>query len=158
MDLQPQKSGCVIYSLDKKGKTMIKILVFLFVLMSFVCFISDKNSAINATKEICINSRYYPKHYCHTPSWIKKFFKVKQNSIPKFICFEFYLAVFYVIMGLVDIIILLFLYWKCYYKMIYVLYAIYWCIIGIDQTHFIILVLIYKYNKKEKNHKEKKKN
>lgn len=58
-------------------------------------------------QEICINPKYYPKRYRPVPRWMKKFFKIKQKMIPKFIYLELLSAIFFVILGLVDIVICL---------------------------------------------------
>ena len=132
---------------------MIKIML-LFGLPCGLAFFSTKNTAIEMITEICINPRYYPKHYCAVPRWIKKCFKVKQRMIPKFLCFEFYVMIFYVIMGLIEIIVALILYAQDQLEIIYILYGLTWCIMLIEQIRFIIMSLIYKYNTKEKKKHE----
>ncbi len=126
----------------------------LFLGLSGIIFFYNKSFTIEAINEICINPRYYSKHYCIVPRWIKKYFKVKKRMIPKFLCFEFYIMIFYVIMGLIDIIISIFFCVKDRIDIVYILYIIYGCIILIEQTHFIIMSLIYKYNTKEKKKHE----
>lgn len=133
---------------------MIKMIIFLFGGLAGLAFFSTKNSAIGMIKEICINPRYYPKYYRAVPRWIKKCFKVKQKTIPRFIYFEFYISVFYAIVGPIDIIISLLLYAQNRLEIIYILYGLNCCIILIDQIHFIIMSLIYKYNTKEKKKHE----
>ena len=125
-----------------------------FLGLSFIIFFYNKSFTIEMIKEICINPPYYPKHYCIVPRWIKKCFKVKQRMIPKFLCFEFYIMIFYVIMGLIDSILSIFLCVKDRIDVVYALYIIYGCIILVEQTYFIIMSLIYKYNTKEKKKHE----
>lgn len=132
---------------------LIKIML-LFGLPLGLAFFSTKNSAIEMITEICINPRYYPKHYCTVPRWIKKCFKVKQRTVPRFICFKFYISVFYAIMGPIEIIVALILYVQDQLEIIYILYGLTWCILLIERIHFIIMSLIYKYHTKEKKKHE----
>lgn len=120
-----------------------------FLGLSCVAFFYNKSFTIEAINEICINPRYYPKHYCTVPRWIKKHFKVKQRMIPKFLCFEFYISTFYLILGLINSVLSIVLCIKDRIDVIYTLYIIYGCVILIEQAHFIIMSLIYKYNTKE---------
>ncbi len=131
-------------------KQIITDVTLLFLGLSVITFFYNKRFTIIMINEICINSRYYPKHYCAVPRWVKKCFKVKQKTIPKFLCFEFYIMIFYVIMGLIDIIVSIFSCVKNRFDIVYILFMIYCCIILIKRIHFIIMSLIYKYNTKEK--------
>lgn len=93
-----------------------------FLGLSCVAFFYNKSFTIEAINEICINPRYYPKHYCTVPRWIKKHFKVKQRMIPKFLCFEFYISTFYLILGLINSVLSIVL---CIKDRIDVIYALY---------------------------------
>ena len=42
--------------------------------------------------EIKTNFRFYPKHYCMPPRWMRKFFKMKKREIPKFLCYRLYVC------------------------------------------------------------------
>lgn len=127
----------------------------MFLFIPGFAFFGNKRSAIRMIKEICINSRYYPEHYCAVPRWIKKCFKVKEKMIPKFIYFEFCMSVFFAVITPIYIVIALFLYAKHKIEMIYALYILNVCIVLIDDIYFTIMSLIYKYNRKEKGNDKK---
>ena len=69
-------------------------------------------------EKIKTNFKFYPKHYVLPPRWIRKHFKLKKKSIPKFIMFRLYLAVAFIALIPITIIIFLlpivnatFMYW-----------------------------------------------
>ena len=56
-------------------------------------------------KEIGTVSRYFPKHYMAPPKWMRRFFQIRQRVIPRFICFEMLVSLFFLILGLLKIVI-----------------------------------------------------
>lgn len=134
----------------KGGKVVLKVFILLFLILSVATFFTIKNSASNVLKDICINSRYYPKHYCSVPKWMRNFFNIKQKTIPKFIYFRFKLSIIFVIIGVVDIVASFFLYAHNCFEIIYILFMLYIYMFLIERIHFITKGLIYKYNTKKK--------
>ena len=49
------------------------------------------NATLLTIEEIKRNFRFYPKHYCMPPRWMRKFFNMKKREIPKYLCYRMYL-------------------------------------------------------------------
>lgn len=62
-----------------------------------------RNIAVSAIEETGTNSYLYPKHFIVPKRWIKKFFKIKDRVIPKYLYFELYLSLFFLIYAMVSI-------------------------------------------------------
>ncbi len=80
------------------------------ILYSSVTFLASwdcGDMTVKRIKEIGINhrSRYYPKHYITPKRWMRKLFDIKQRVIPRFLYFELFVSLFYVILGLINIVI-----------------------------------------------------
>ena len=58
-------------------------------------------------EDIGINhrSRYYPKHFIAPKKWMRKFFHINQRVIPRYLYFELYISLFYIVLGLFTIVI-----------------------------------------------------
>ncbi len=81
--------------------------IFIFFAYSLLAFFSCKNMSLGMIKKIGINSRYYPQKFIVPPFKIRKMFKIKQKTIPKYLLYELILAIFFLILGLISIILLL---------------------------------------------------
>ncbi len=84
-----------------------RFIILFFLILSSLVFFGNKKSATIMIQKICINPKYYPKRYHPVPIWMKKFFKIKQKMIPKFIYLELLSAIFFAILGLINIAICL---------------------------------------------------
>ena len=61
-----------------------------------------RNMTVNMIEDIGINhrSRYYPKHYIAPQKWMRKFFHINQRVIPRYLYFELFVSLFFLILGL----------------------------------------------------------
>ena len=80
------------------------------ILYSSVTFLASwdcGDMTVKRIKEIGINhrSRYYPEHYITPKRWMRKLFDIKQRVIPRFLYFELFVSLFYVILGPLNIVI-----------------------------------------------------
>lgn len=119
-----------------------RFIILFFLIWSFLFFFGNKRSATIMIQEICINPKYYPKRYRPVPRWMKKFFKIKQKMIPKFIYLELLSAIFFVILGLVDIVICLCAKEKL--KVFEILLAIFSSLGGIETIYSSIMFSVFK--------------
>lgn len=80
---------------------------FACVLLGFsaLSFFNCRNSTVRMIKEIGTDSRYYPKRYASTKGWMKKTFHIRQQVIPKYLFFEFYMALVFAILEPFNLII-----------------------------------------------------
>ena len=79
--------------------------IVVFLGIAFLSGMACRNSAIEMIKEIGTVSRYFPKHYMAPPKWMRRFFQIRQRVIPRYLCFELLLSLFYLTLGLLNIII-----------------------------------------------------
>ena len=75
--------------------------------VTFLASWNCRNLTVGRIKEIGINhrSRYYPKHYITPKRWMRKLFDIKQRVIPRYLYFELFVSLFYVILGPLNIVI-----------------------------------------------------
>ena len=75
--------------------------------VTFLASWNCRNLTVEMIKEIGINhrSRYYPEHYITPKRWMRKLFDIKQRVIPRFLYFELFVSLFYVILGPLNIVI-----------------------------------------------------
>ena len=78
------------------------------ILYSSVTFLASwdcGDMTVKRIKEIGINhrSRYYPEHYITPKRWMRMLFDIKQRVIPRFLYFELFVSLFYVILGPLNI-------------------------------------------------------
>ncbi len=76
-----------------------------FFIFGCVGCISHLNRVRNFIKEIGINPRYYPKGYKHTRFWFRRFFGIKEQYIPKYFYYDFFMCFFYAFIGPINTII-----------------------------------------------------
>ena len=81
--------------------------IFMYLSFMFLATRNFRSLTVEGIKEIGINhrSRYYPKHYITPKRWMRKLFDRKQRVIPRFVCFELFVFLFYVILGLINIVV-----------------------------------------------------
>lgn len=127
-----------------QGEIMrMSIVIFFFFTYSLFSFLTLKNASIGAMKEIGINSRFYPKEFIVPPYWIKKVFKIKQKTIPKYLVFELFLSVFFLTLGPVNVIVF-FLFQT---KRMFITQAMFQsCLIVLNFIYFFIM--FYRYCKR----------
>lgn len=81
----------------------IEYFIFLFPIMSIAICVFFRNLAVGTIEETGTNSRLYPKHFIEPKRWIKKLFNIKDRVIPKYLYFELYLSLFFLILAPVSI-------------------------------------------------------
>mgnify|MGYP004540005973 CR=1 FL=1 len=81
--------------------------IFMYLSFMFLAARNFRNLTVGRIKEIGINhrSRYYPEHYITPKRWMRKLFDIKQRVIPRFLYFELFVSLFYVILGPLNIVI-----------------------------------------------------
>ena len=81
--------------------------LFVYLMFTVVIYRDCRNLALIRIKDIGIihRSRYYPKHYITPKRWMRKLFDIKQRIIPRFLYFELFVSLFYVILGPLNIVI-----------------------------------------------------
>jgi len=57
--------------------------------------------------EVGINPRFYPKGYTQPKKWMKKFFRIKKQMIPKYLYIQLVLSIALVVFEFVNIFIYL---------------------------------------------------
>ena len=80
-------------------------LLFMFLGISLLSFWKFKNVTQEMIKEIGINKRFFPKHYVHPNRVIKRFFKIKQRKIPKYLYIEAYITIIFSCLWVPNVII-----------------------------------------------------
>lgn len=76
-------------------------IAFLFIFVLSVAGSTDVTFIM--MKRIGIEKNRYPQCYIVPRRWLKKFFKIKQKMIPKFIHIEFYIIVAFALLFLVNL-------------------------------------------------------
>lgn len=79
--------------------------IFIFLGIAVLSCMDCRNSAVGMIKEIGTNSRYYPKHYIIPKRWMQTLFHIKQHAIPRYLYFELLLSLFFLTLGLLNIVI-----------------------------------------------------
>lgn len=67
-------------------------------------FLSCKNAALGMIARTGTNNALYPKYYVLVKKWMKSIFKIKEKRIPMHLYFELIMAVFFAILGPIEII------------------------------------------------------
>ena len=80
-------------------------LIFFYLGATVLSCMDCRNSAVGMIKEIGINSRYYPKHYIIPKRWMKNLFHIKHRVIPRYLYFELLVSLFFLSLGLINIVI-----------------------------------------------------
>lgn len=83
----------------------------IFLSVSFLTSIHNRNITMQMIETIGIDVHRYPKGYVKPARWVKSLFKIKQRSIPQYLYFELLLSVFYALLAPINIIITIVLYW-----------------------------------------------
>lgn len=118
--------------------------IFMFFGLAFLSCFTVKNFAIGMIKEIGINRRYYPKHYAIPRRWIRKVFELEKREIPRFICNEFVVSLFFALLGPLNA--LIFILSSGNAALVGILGMIHICMILI---HFIYVSIMYFVFKKK---------
>lgn len=116
--------------------------ICLFVSMSFLMSLSNRNSSITAINDKCIPTRFYPKHFTEVPHFIKFIFKLKSREVPKYLYAKLLLSLIYALLCPMNIIISLCS--GCSKSVVGILVLVQ-CFIGlIDQVVFVSIYSFYK--------------
>lgn len=98
--------GCRNSVVDSVVRSIFDVII-LYSSVTFLASWDCGDMTVKRIKEIGINhrSRYYPEHYITPKRWMRKLFDIKQRVIPRFLYFELFVSLFYVILGLINIVI-----------------------------------------------------
>lgn len=112
--------------------------LFIFFGIATLSHLTTKNFAKGMIKEIGVNRRYYPKHYAIPRRWIRKVFELEKREIPRFICNEFVVSLFFALLGPLNA--LIFILSSGNAALVGILGMIHICMILI---HFIYVSIVY---------------
>ena len=119
-----------------------KLYIIMICLATFLCSKSNYEVAKHSIKEINILSRYYPEKYITPTAKARRFFKIKQSMIPKYLYYELYVSLSIVLFPIV--IALVFILSGFNDKVLGILFWIELGFACINQTFMIIMEMIYK--------------
>lgn len=119
-----------------------------FMGLALLSFFNCRNSAVGILSEAGFNQRYYPKHYITPHRWMKKFYKLKQSSIPKYVFLEFYMAIIFALSGPVNF--LIFIFTNGNSKTVGILVMLHCCLIILNTVIFVVMSHCFKKNSKKK--------
>lgn len=117
-------------------------IIFMFLGIATLSHLTTKNFAKGMIKEIGVNRRYYPKHYAIPKRWIRKIFKLEKKEIPRFLCNEFVVSLFFALLGLLNA--LIFILSSGNKVLAGMLGMIHICMILIDFIYVSIIYFIFK--------------
>lgn len=117
-------------------------LIFFYFGAVVLSYMNCRNSTVGMIKEIGTSSRYYPKHYIIPKRWMKKLFQIKQHAIPRYLYFELLVSLFFIILGLTNIVI--FIAVGCDKPITGILIMFHFCLIIINGIFFSIMSLFFK--------------
>lgn len=117
-------------------------LILFYLGFSVLSCMACRNSTVGMIEEIGINSRYYPKHYIIPKRWMKNLFHIKQRVIPRYLYFELLVSLFFLSLGLINIVI--FIAVGCEKPINGILIMFHCCLIIINTIFFSIMSLLYK--------------
>ena len=80
--------------------------IFAYLAVTVIIYMNCRIMTVKGIKEIGIShrSRYYPKHYTTPKRWMRKLFDIKQRVIPQYLYFELFVSLFFLILGLLNIV------------------------------------------------------
>ena len=116
-----------------------------FAWVSIMAFWGFKRSTRELVDMVGINKKYYPQHYIATKGWMKKYFKIYQTMIPRYLYFRAYVTVLQAL--------LFFLNTGVYYLSGYdarafeILTIIQFTIIGVDIIN--VFIFCFRYRRKK---------
>lgn len=116
---------------------------FLFVCLSIFCFFRYRLITREVINIVGINKKYYPKHYIATKGWMKKYLKIYQTMIPRYLYFRAYFTVLQALLFFSDAVV----YYLCDTSSFGVLLMIQFTIMGIEIIN--ILIFYFRYRRKK---------
>lgn len=116
--------------------------IFVFLGIAVLSCMSCRNSTVGMIKEIGTNSRYYPKHYIIPKRWMKNLFHIKQCVIPRYLYFELLLSLFFLFLGLLNIVICIAV--DCDMSIVGILIMFHICLIIGNMIFFSSMSLLFK--------------
>lgn len=81
--------------------------IFVFFALSLLSFFNCRNSTKGMIVRLGINMRFYPKHYKVLHRKLKRFFRIKNTTIPQFLFYELFVSILFAILGPINTIIYL---------------------------------------------------
>ena len=137
---------------DKEDKMNFRH-IFIFLGFALLSFLNCKNSTMIMIKQFGKNSCCDSKGYIKTPKMLRKMFKVKYYAIPKYLCFELYMAVFFALLGPINLIISSI---TRYNKEIVGILIMFHCCLGLcNMIYFVVLSSFYERWTKVKKTRKK---
>lgn len=97
------------YGKNERGEQLNDIIsiIFLGSWTGLASFFGFRRSALIMIVEVGINPRFYPKGYTQPKKWMKKFFRIKKQMIPKYLYIQLVLSIALVVFEFVNIFIYL---------------------------------------------------
>ena len=117
-------------------------LIFFYLGATVLSCMDCRNSAVGMIKEIGINSRYYQTQYIIHKRWSQNLFHIKQRAIPRYLYFELLLSLFFLILGLLNIVICIAV--TCDKSITGILIMFHICLIIVNTIFFSIMSWLFK--------------
>ena len=116
----------------------------IFAVASFyaLLYFGYRISSLNMIKEVRTNFRLFPKHYALPPRWVRKFFGLKKDEIPKYTLVRLYVALIFGIMVFISPFVCLFT--SCNADVIYYMTFVPCLFVLPDLIVYIIVLHIFK--------------
>lgn len=76
--------------------------ICVFLALGYLSFICCKNSATGMIKSVGTNKKYYPNAYVSPNPKIKRFFKITQHFVPKYLYVELYISFAFAFLGIIN--------------------------------------------------------
>ena len=114
-----------------------------FAWVSIMAFWGFKRSTRELVDMVGINKKYYPQHYIATKGWMKKYFKIYQTMIPRYLYFRAYFTVLQALLFFSDAVV----YYLCDTSSFGVLLMIQFTIMGIEIIN--VLIFCFRYRRKK---------
>ncbi len=80
--------------------------IFVCLAYSLLAFFSCRNMTLRMIEKIGINCKFYPQKFIVLPFKTRKIFKINQKTIPRYLFFELFLSIFFLLLGPINLIFL----------------------------------------------------
>lgn len=114
-------------------------IAFMFIGGSTLLALTSYNATRGMVTAIGRNHRFFPKHYTTVSKSLRKLFRITQNKMPKFLCFQCYITFFYFFVGPIELLI-----YYCNKTIAVWLLLIHYCIAIVNMVIFVIISSVFK--------------
>lgn len=122
-------------------------MLFLFLGLAVLSGLSCKNSAIGMIERLGTASRRYPKGYITPAKWVRKLFHLSWRIIPRYLYFELFLSLFFLLLGPINLIICAAANWEPTIVGILLMFHI--GLVILDAVFFVVLSFLYAPRKRK---------